>query len=40
MQISAPTNAMLGTSTAIEIGLHIANGYFTVGESILALSLA
>ena len=36
MQVSAPTNDVLGTLTAIEIGRHIANGDFTASESIQA----
>jgi hypothetical protein len=36
MQVSAASNDVLGTSTGIEIGLHIANGDFTASESILA----
>jgi amidase len=36
MQVSAPTNDVLGTLTAVEIGQHIANGDFTASESIQA----
>tara|TARA_B110000902_G_scaffold47832_1_gene54373 strand:+ start:5121 stop:6521 length:1401 start_codon:yes stop_codon:yes gene_type:complete len=36
MQVSAPTNDVLGTLTAVEIGRHIANGDFTASESIQA----
>jgi amidase len=36
MQVSAPTNDVLGTLTAVEVGQHIANGDFTASESIQA----